>query len=171
MRLKLRRRSVYIGTIVAMFAMIAGVAMAAAFGSIGGYTAQSGYSTTITASAWAGTVTVQGVADSSQSGCTSSTTLVGATPTYFAAASGADQCVAGDFYEEISLSPSTAVPDSTAAKFTIYADAADATYDIGPITLTTQSGGPTSSLDIYVDFTSSGGVPDLPTSLAIVVQN
>jgi hypothetical protein len=170
MKLKLRRRSVYVGTVVALIAMLSGFALAASLGSIGGSTGQSGYSTTITASAWAGTVTITPVPDSAQSGC-SSGTLSGATPSYYtAAASGVDQCVAGDFYEELSFTPTTAVPLSTSAKFSVYADAADSAYDV-TVTLVTQASGTTTSLALYVDFTSSTTGPDIPTSITVVVQN
>lgn len=110
MQLNLPRRSVYIGTIAIMFAMIGGLAMAAFVSTVttGG---QNGYSvTSATGTSYAtGTPSVN-LVWTTASACTSSGTLSSAGPTQnvFIAGPVACQTATPDWFEELTF-PGTAL--------------------------------------------------------------
>lgn len=113
MALKMRRRSVYVGTIIAMLAMIGGLAMASYISTVttGG---QNGYSvTSATGTSYAsGTPTVN-LVWTTASACTSSGSVSPGGPTANVYVSGQATCQTSnpDWFEEISFPGAALVAD------------------------------------------------------------
>jgi hypothetical protein len=180
MKLKLSRKSIYVGTIVAMLAMVAGIALAASpFGSITSTGGSNGYSGTVSGTIWAGTVTVTSVvpgaaeAPCSASGAGTSVTpsSVGQTVNLYYYGSGAGVCAANDLYEEFVFTPTAAVTGSGAGQldtFTIYSDVPTAYVQV-PLTVTSSGSNTITHLDIWVDYTI-GGISTVPGSVGVLVQ-
>lgn len=179
MGLKVSRRVVYAGTIVAMVAMIGGLALAASgFGTISTTGAgQNGYTGATAGTVWAGAVSLQGVGGlAAQTPCVSSGTGstitngagTGATDTLYYYGTGAGACAQNDFYEEFIFSPATPVTGTSTDTFTLYSDVSGA-YVQFSLTVNPGAGGSIGHLDVWVDYTI-GGEPTIPGSVGAFVQ-
>ncbi len=178
MTLKISRRVVYTGTIVAMVALIGGLALAAApFGNISTTGAnQNGYTGATAGTVWAGSVSLQGVSGlAAQSPCVASgmgstipnTGGTGATVTLYYNGTGAGACAQNNFYEEFIFTPTVAVVGTATDTFTLYSDVSGAYVQFSLIV--DAGGGSVGHLDVWVDYTISGE-PTIPGSVGAFVQ-
>jgi hypothetical protein len=180
MGLKLRQRSVYLGTIVAVLALIGGFAMATALSGITGPASVSqnaGTIVTTTNTMFAGSVSVNLVqaALASSSLCDVSVAWPSSPPSTPLAVyvTGTNACISGagatDWFEEVSWAAVTVPAPSSTVTDTFYiTTAGGASPNTVTFTVTTPSGaaGGTGALNVYLDVgpTVTGGNVQSPTA-------
>lgn len=196
-RSRIKRRTVYVGTVVAILAMVGGFALATLTTSTISNTGQNGYVTSSGNTIWTGTPSLAPSSDASACttsvvvgfSTTSGTTGLTATQSAYVAGTSAGCNVAsgGDFAEKFTLvtgsalvtctgsaSPCTSTQSDT---FYTYANAGTliennvvVTYTFTGATVCASPGCTgTATLDLYVDFGTANPPASLPT-LYVVVQ-
>ena len=184
MKLKLSRRGIYVGTIVAMLAMIGGFALASLAGGFthSTVTGQNFGSVSGTANTiYSGGFTVTLLASSAGTGCqsgaiTGSTTIVAGVETDNVFVEGAaNSCSAsGEWYEEFSFVPaSTAACGGASCVDTLsFATTTGGTTTSTAFTLTTTAAATTEDLNVFVDDgpTAGGALPISITSVSVVAS-
>jgi hypothetical protein len=182
MGLKLRRRSVYVATIVAMLAMVGGLALAFTFSSTALSSTQGGTSTTITNSLWIGqkfAATWEPATVTCGAAVGPITSTASATGVVDASLGGSGTpCTSGNFVEQIEYQaavPSLGAggPTTLTDTFTVYTDssAGVGTTSI-QVSVTEPTGtdvGYTATFLLNVDYGSSAP-PSSITALNVVVN-
>ena len=170
MELKLRRRSVYVGTIVALIAMIAGFALAVIPGGFTHTTVgnqNSGVVTTSGNTQYSGGFTVNLATVVAGAGCATTGTVTGGATTNVNVLlyTGSTCPAANEWYEVVSFTL-TAV---TAGTTVFYIDSEDSNGagSSGAITITDVVGTGAATLNFNLDFGPSSGVMPTITSISI----
>ncbi len=170
MGIKLRRRSVYAGTIVALVAMVAGFALASIPGTFTTQTVGNQNSGVVTSSGstqYAGGFTVSLVTLSPASACATTGTVTGGLTTNVNVLlySGSTCPATNEWYEEVSFSLTTVAAGTT--KF--YIDSVDTNGQgaSGPITITDVVGTGAATLNFYLDFGPTSAAMPTISSISI----
>lgn len=179
MRLKIRRKSVYVATIVAMFAMVGGFALAATIGGITGTSSNQNaglITPSGTSTIFAGSVSVNLVQSNAGTNCgsgaswgTSGGGLISPLSVYV---TGTNTCTnsESDWFELVQW---TGVAVTATASDTFFITTSGGTQP-NTVSFVVSSGGATGTgvLDVYLDCgtTAGGALPTAYTSISIAVN-
>jgi hypothetical protein len=179
MKLKLSRKSVYVATIVAMFAMLGGLALAGTLGGITGTSSNQNagiINPSGTSTIFAGAVSVNLVQSSTVAGCGSGaswgTTISGLQTPLSVYAEGTNVCTNGesDWFELVQW---TGVAVTGTASDTFYITTSGGTTPNTVSFVVSSSGASgTGALDVYLDCgtTAGGALPTAYTAISIAVN-
>lgn len=170
MGLKLRQRSVYVATIVAILALVGGFALATAFSTQSVSSTQGAVGTTVSDSAWiAGTLT-NGWAGAACTTTTQATTSSATTATAYFSATTSSQvsgdCATGGYTEELVFTAPVSASQALATDtFTVYSTSSAGSGIVNTVSVSVSgaSGGYTATLDLYVDYGATG-----PSSITVL---